>query len=134
MSVGILLVTHPGIGSSLLHSAQRIISDCPLQLMCLDVPVDADLDRTADNIDKLIQQLNKGNGVLVLTDIFGATPNNLARRFSEKGRVAVLAGINLPMLVRVFNYPDADLKQLCEAAVLGGTRGVHECRLPETAE
>jgi len=135
MSVGILLVTHPGIGTSMLHSAQRIINDDdPLRTMCLEVPVDANLDRVEEGIGKLIEQLDEGDGILILTDIFGATPNNVARRFTERGRIAVLAGINLPMLVRVFNYPNADLKDLCETAVRGGARGVHQCSLPELAE
>lgn len=133
MSVGILLVTHPGIGMSMLHSARRIIAECPLQTMCLEVPVDANLERIGENIEKLIEQLDEGQGVLVMTDIFGATPNNIAREFAQQGRVAVLAGLNLPMLVRVFNYPDAPLKELCETAVTGGTRGVQECQ-PEPAE
>ena len=134
MKVGLLLVTHPGIGTSMLHSAQRIITDCPLQTMCLEVPVDANLERIGENIGKLIDQLDRGSGVLVLTDIFGATPNNIARKFSKKGRVAVLAGLNLPMLVRVFNYPGTNLKELCVTAVTGGARGVHECLLPESSE
>jgi len=134
MTVGILLVTHPGIGTSVLHSARRIIEDCPLNVMCQEVPVDTNLERITEATEKLIEQLDQGDGVLVLTDIFGATPNNLARRFTEKGRIAVLAGLNLPMLVRVFNYPGADLKTLCETAVVGGARGVHECRLPEAEE
>jgi len=134
MNVGVLLITHPGIGTSMLHSARRIIEDCPLNVMCLEVPVDTNLERIVESTDKLIDQLDQGSGVLVLTDIFGATPNNIARQFSEQGRVAVLSGLNLPMLVRVFNYPAADLKTLCQTAVEGGARGVHECRLPEPAK
>lgn len=133
MSIGILLITHPGIGTAMLHSAKRIIQGCPLEVMCLDVPVDANLDRVGEATGKLITQLDRGNGVLILTDLFGATPNNIARHFAERGRVAVLAGLNLPMLVRVFNYPDADLKTLCDTAVAGGARGVHECQLMEQA-
>lgn len=133
MSVGVLLITHPGIGTAMLHSARRIIENCPLEVMCQDVPVDANLDRIGEVTDKLIEQLDQGSGVLILTDLFGATPNNIARHFSEKGRVAVLAGLNLPMLVRVFNYPDAGLKTLCDTAVAGGARGVHECQLMEQA-
>jgi PTS system ascorbate-specific IIA component len=129
MSVGVLLITRPGIGTSMLHSARRIIADCPLRTMCIEVPVDASPERTRDTADKLIAQLDQGDGVLILTDLFGATPNNIARTFSHPGRVAVLAGLNLPMLVRVFNYPNADLKSLCDTAVQGGSRGVQECDL-----
>lgn len=131
MNVGLLLITHPGIGTSILNSARRMIGDSPLNVMCLEVPVDTNIERLTDNVRKLISQLDQGDGVLVLTDIYGATPNNIARQFSEQGRVAVLAGLNLPMLVRVFNYPNAGLKELCDTAVHGGVRGIHECRLPE---
>jgi len=129
MSVGILLITHPGIGSSILHSARRIIDRCPLVTMCIEVPVDANLQRIDASATRLIGQLDQGDGVLVLTDIFGATPNNIARQFTSPGKVAVLAGLNLTMLVRVFNYPDADLKTLCDTAVQGGSRGVQECQM-----
>ena len=129
MSVGVLLITHPGIGTSMLHSARRIIADSPLDTMCIEVPVDANSERISDTALKLIGQLDQGDGVLILTDLFGATPNNIARTFSQPGKVAVLAGLNLPMLVRVFNYAHADLKSLCDTAVQGGERGVHECRL-----
>ena len=78
MSVGVLLITHPGIGTSMLHSARRIIAHCPLQTMCIEVPVDASPERTRDTAAKLIAQLDQGEGVLILTDLFGATPNNIA--------------------------------------------------------
>ena len=129
MSVGVLLVTHPGIGTAIMQSAKRIIDDCPLQTKCLEVPLDTGLARTRENALSLIHTLDEGQGVLVLTDIYGATPNNLSRQFAQRERVAVLAGLNLPMLVRVYNYPDGSLKTLCEKALEGGTRGVHQCTL-----
>ena len=134
MSVGILLVTHPGIGLAMLNSAKRIVNNSALDVRCLDVPVDTDLDRINEVAEHLLQQLDQGEGVLILTDLFGATPNNIARGLVEKGHVAVLAGLNLPMLVRVFNYPSADLKAMCDTAVTGGSRGVHTCCLSESPE
>jgi len=127
MSVGVLLITHPGIGTSVLHSARRIVDGCPLTTMCLDVPLDANLERVRESAHKLIEQLDQGQGVLVLTDIFGATPNNIARSFALPGKVAVLAGLNLPMLVRVYNYPAAALDTLCDKAEEGGSRGIQQC-------
>lgn len=127
MSVGVLLVTHPGIGTSLLHSARRIVDGLPLTTMCLDVPLDANLARIRESVQKNILQLDQGAGVLVLTDMFGATPNNVARTFASSNRVAVIAGVNLPMLVRVYNYPQATLAALCEKAEEGGVRGICAC-------
>lgn len=127
MSVGLLLITHPGIGPSLLNSARRIVGETTLNTMCLDVPVDTNLERLSELVTKQLEQLEQGEGVLILTDVFGATPNNVARSFAQPGQVEVLAGLNLPMLVRVFNYPQADLHSLCEMAAEGGRRGIQAC-------
>ena len=82
MSVGILIVTHPGVGSALAHSAQRIMGDAPLKTFCLDIPVDSDVERTEHEISQALANLDAGDGVIILSDIFGATPNNLARKFA----------------------------------------------------
>lgn len=131
MSVGILLVTHPGIGSSILSCAKRILGQTSLATYCLEVPLDSNIERINAEARGMIKQLDQGDGVLVMCDIFGATPNNIARQFSEHKRVAVLAGLNLPMLLRVYNYADKPLKELCETAVEGGTRGIHSCTLED---
>jgi PTS system ascorbate-specific IIA component len=127
MSTGILLITHPGIGSAILSSARRILPDCPLRIRCLEVPNDADPERLQGEATELLARLDQGDGVLVLTDIFGATPNNIARRLAEPGRVSVLAGLSLPMLVRLFNYPNENLDGLREAAIQGAMRGIGQC-------
>ncbi len=127
MSTGILMITHPGIGNAILHSARRIVVDCPLRAKCLEVPLDAPLDRIHSQAQELVQRLDNGDGVLVLTDIFGATPNNIARQLAQPGRVAILSGLSLPMLVRLFNYPDNDLQAMCATAIQGATRGIGSC-------
>lgn len=127
MSVGVLLVSHPGIGTSVLHSARRIVGECPLTTMCLDVPLDVNMERIHESIRKTLLQLDRGDGVLILTDMFGATPNNVARRFAQPQKVAVVSGLNLPMLVRVYNYPRASLRALCDTAEEGGKRGIVPC-------
>lgn len=127
MSVGILLITHPGIGSALLNGARRIVLDCPLRTKCLEVPLDARIDKLATQAAEMTQRLDEGDGVLVLTDIFGATPNNIARGLEQHAHVVVLAGLSLPMLVRLFNYPEDDLLGLCKTASLGAKRGIGPC-------
>jgi PTS system ascorbate-specific IIA component len=127
MSVGVLIVTHPGIGSALAHSAQRIMGDSPLKTFCLDIPVDSDVERTEHEISQALANLDAGDGVIILSDIFGATPNNLARKFAAPGHVHIVSGVNLPMLIRLYNYPDTDLPKLCELAAEGGQRGIMTC-------
>jgi PTS system ascorbate-specific IIA component len=125
MSIGILLITHPGVGSSLLHTVTRILGACPLRTKCLEVPPGAEVEPLLSQATEHLAALDDGNGVLVLSDVYGATPSNIAWRLSETGRAAVLAGVNLPMLIRVYNYAEDDLDTLCQKAVEGGTRGIH---------
>lgn len=125
MSVGVLLLTHPGVGSSLLHTATRILGETVLATRCLEVPAGSDVDAAIVAATELIGQLDDGDGVLVLTDIYGATPSNIACAIHTPGGSAVVSGMNLPMLIRVFNYPKEDLASLSERASEGGTRGIH---------
>ena len=127
MSVGILIVTHPGIGSALAHSAQRIMGEASLKTFCLDIPVDSDAERTELEISQALAHLDSGDGVIILSDIYGATPNNMARKFAAPGHVHIVSGVNLPMLIRLYNYPDTDLPKLCELAAEGGQRGIMTC-------
>lgn len=127
MSVGLLLITHPGVGSSLLHSATRILSGNSLNPRCLEVPIDAELHRIREQASIMIREMDQGDGILILTDLYGATPNNVARELAMSDKVAVLAGLNLPMLVRAFNYPDLGLAELCTLVAEGGVRGITSC-------
>ena len=128
MSVGVLLITHPGVGSSLLHIATRIIGSSTLPVKCLEVPPDAPVEPVCERARSMLKVLNRGTGVLVLTDIFGATPHNSAKQAACGGNhTTVLSGLNLPMLVRVFNYPNDDLDTLASKAAEGGTRGIMSC-------
>lgn len=128
MSIGVLLITHPGIGTAILHSTKRIFGSTPLNVFCLEVPVDTNLQRIRHETAALIAQLNQGQGVLILTDLYGATPNNIARSFAHMDQVTVLAGLSLPMLLRVFNYASENsLKNLSSRAEEGAQRSVCPC-------
>ena len=134
MTVGVLLVTHPGVGSAMLHIASRIVGTSTLPIKCLEVPPDAPLDPVFERAHSMLKVLNRGAGVLVLTDIFGATPHNVAQRVAcDKRGTTVLSGLNLPMLVRVFNYPQDDLDTLASKAAEGGSRGIMTCPLESIA-
>ncbi|MCB1774453.1 MAG: PTS fructose transporter subunit IIA [Gammaproteobacteria bacterium] len=130
MSVGVLLLTHPGVGNAMLHIATRIIGRTATPVKCLEVPPDAPLEPVCEQARSMLKVLDRGAGVLVLTDIYGATPHNIAREVAcDQQRSTVLSGLNLPMLVRVFNYPDDDLDTLASKAAEGGTRGIISCPL-----
>jgi len=90
----------------------------------LDVAPAADVAVTVEQARALVSELDDGAGVLVLTDVFGATPGNVATQLSDPPRVAVLAGVNLPMLLRALCYRDGALADTVDKALTGGTQGV----------
>jgi PTS system mannose-specific IIA component len=131
MTVGILIITHPGVGSSLLHTATRILGETALSIRCLEIPTGTDVDAAIVRATALLADLDQGDGVLVLTDIYGATPSNIACALHTPGGIAVVSGVNLPMLIRTFNYPGDNLIGLAERAREGGMRGIHQHTLPK---
>lgn len=129
MTVGLLLITHYNLGTSLLETVTKMLNSCPLLTETLSVTHDSDPKLLEAQARQMLQSLNQGQGVLVLTDLYGSTPANIASRLQD-GRTAVVSGINLPMLVRVLNYSQLDLSDLTEKALSGGRDGVITCRNP----
>lgn len=118
--VGILLITHNGLGDSLLDCIRHVTGRIPSHLKSLSILAnDAPERKEAEGIE-LIKLLDSGDGVLLLTDIFGATPSNIAQRLCQPGHVEGIAGVNLPMLLRVVCGPDLPLHALLERAMQGG--------------
>jgi len=125
MTVGVLLVTHDHIGDAMIHATSVILGVCPLEIKTLHIPFDdVDPDQLLNEADKLVRMMDKGKGVLVLTDMFGATPSNIAHRLVDDKHVKVVTGLNLPMLMRVMNYPSLDINELVDKAIAGGREGV----------
>ena len=124
MTVGLLLITHNDIGSSLLETATKTFGSCPILVETLCVSSDSDRDLLVEQASAMVQDLNGGDGVLILTDVFGATPSNIAGSVSPRERVRVVSGVNLPMLIRVLNYCGLDLETLADKAVTGGRDGI----------
>ncbi|MCK8516252.1 PTS fructose transporter subunit IIA [Methylonatrum kenyense] len=124
MRVSILLVTHNNFGRLLLDTVVDTLGFCPLYTECLTIAQDSDPDAQAERARELLAGLPRSSGVLILTDIYGATPCNLALRLQVAEAVRIVSGLNLPMLLRVFNYPNLDLDALTEKALSGGRDGV----------
>jgi PTS system ascorbate-specific IIA component len=124
MSVGVLIISHDGIGPALLGTATLMLNDCPLQTKLLTVSRNCDPDQLTEDAVEQIEALDTGEGVLVLTDLYGSTPCNIARKLTSQRHVHVVSGLNLSMLIRVFNYPQLTLEELSEKAVSGGKDGI----------
>lgn len=122
--IGILLVCHGAFGESLVHSASHVLGKRPLYLRQLGVTVHDDPDAIQPVAEDLVRFLDQGAGVLVLTDIYGATPSNIAMRLLRPGHVEGVAGVNLPMLIRALSYRDEPLAALVEKALSGGVEGI----------
>ncbi len=118
--VGILLVTHNSLGDSFLDCVRHVLGEVPHNLKTLSVSADEDPQQKSVEGQALIKQLDTGSGVLILADVFGATPSNIARQLCRAERVMGVAGVNLPMLLRVVCYPAAPLPELAKVAIEGG--------------
>jgi PTS system ascorbate-specific IIA component len=118
--IGILLVAHNGLGDSFVECVEHVLGEVPPNLRVLTVLAGDDPQLKLVEGQALIKQLDTGGGVLVLADIFGATPSNIARRLCHAERVMGVAGVNLPMLLRVLCSPGKTLPELANIAVEGG--------------
>jgi PTS system mannose-specific IIA component len=124
MNVGLLLITHNDLGRYLLDTASGILGSCPVRTRALNVPGCADPDQLLDTACDLCRELDQGDGVLVLTDLYGSTPSNIAARLLDKCNIQVISGVNVPMLVRILNYPTCSLQDMANKALTGARDGV----------
>ncbi len=125
MSVGLLVIAHNQVGEALLEAASDIFKSSPLLVKVLPVYPRSNFDGLVKKSSQYLQELDTGHGVLVLTDLFGSTPSNIANKLvSETINSIVIAGVNLPMLIRIFNYSHLELKELAIAADEGGSNGI----------
>lgn len=122
--IGILLISHGSLGDSLIHCANHVMGKKSERLAYLSITIHDDPDIVLPRAQKLVEELDQGDGVLVLSDICGATPCNIASRLISPGKVECLAGVNLPMLVRALTYRNESLAVAGEKALSGGKEGV----------
>ena len=118
--VGILLVTHDSLGDSLVDCVRHVLGSVPSNIRVLSVAADDDPQHKEAEGRELIAQLDTGEGVLLLSDLFGATPSNIARQLYVPGRVEGLAGVNLPMLLRAVCYSGKPLAEVAQKALESG--------------
>ena len=123
MKVGILLITHSDIGKQLLLTATSVFGKNPFQVELLSVDNYDQPNDVRELAEKYVNFLDNGSGVLVMTDIIGTTPSNIASSINYQN-IKVVAGLNLSMILNVFNYPEDSLDKLADKAVQGGIDGV----------
>lgn len=122
--IGIFLVTHGTLGESLIQCACHVLHKRPPQIVQLGLSAQDDPLDILPQAHQMLGWADSGYGVLVMTDIFGATPGNVAAKLIDPGRVEAVAGVNLPMLLRALTYRERDMDTLLKRAVSGGCEGV----------
>jgi PTS system ascorbate-specific IIA component len=127
MTVGILLVSHNQIGTELINTARQMLSCSPLPTKVISISTSDKPEAITLQLNEELIGLDQGNGVLILTDMFGSTPSNIACTVSERNNIRVISGLNLPMLIRVLNYPNLSLDELEIKALSGGQEGIARC-------
>ena len=122
--IGILVISHGALGEALIDAASHVLGARPRRLRHLAVETSDDPEALAARGRALIAELDDGGGVLLIADIYGATPGNIARRLVDPGRVEALAGASLPMLVRALTYCSSPLAVVVDKALSGGREGL----------
>jgi PTS system mannose-specific IIA component len=122
--IGILIVAHDSLPESLVRAVTHVLGTRPAQFETLSVAASDDPLRLLPSARAQVERLDTGEGVLIFSDIYGATPSNLAGKLLKTGRVEGIAGVNLPMLVRAFTYRTKGMDTMIKKAVLGGRDGV----------
>jgi mannose PTS system EIIA component len=130
--IGIFLLTHGTLGESLIQCCCHVLNRRPVQISQLGVSAQDDPLDLLPTARQLCAAVDCGDGVVVLTDIYGATPSNIAMKLVLPGKVEIIAGVNLPMLLRVLTYRDkSDIETVIQKAVAGGCDGVLHMKFRE---
>ncbi len=123
--IGIVIVTHGNLGVALIETAEMILSRPPEVVTAVSINLNEGVDRLRGKITRGLNTVDRKKGVLILTDMFGGTPSNLSYSFLEEGRVEVISGVNLPILIKAVNSRDKmSLGELAECLEAFGKRSI----------
>jgi len=132
MTVGLLIVTHNLIGSELLNTATSMLGKCPVNAEVIAITTACDPEEVLQRARQKVELLDQGAGVIILTDMYGSTPANVTKLLQhDSACIDVIAGINLPMVVRLLNYSSLDRAQMVEKALSGGREGIFACQFTD---
>ena len=127
MTVAILLISHNQIASELINTARQMLASYSVATTILSISIDDNPDDLRLKFMQILPEIDQGDGTLILTDMYGSTPSNIAYDASERHDIRIVSGLNLPMLIRVLNYPHLSLNELEQKAITGGQDGVVSC-------
>jgi PTS system ascorbate-specific IIA component len=122
--IGILIISHGTLGESLIRCASHVLNKRPARVKQLGIAGQDDPFSLLPQARALVKALDDGDGVLILSDIYGGSPANIAAKLVVPGRVEGVAGVNLPMLIRALTYRDKPLQTAVVKAISGGCDGV----------
>ncbi len=124
--IGILILTHGELADEFLKTARMIGLSSEERVMALGVDPSMSPDTLRESLGKVIRDINDGDGVLILTDLFGGTPTNLSLSFLNEGKVEVLTGLNLPMVIKAVNSRETcDVRALARIASEAGKENIY---------
>ncbi len=122
--IGVLIVAHDTLADSLIRAVTHVLGARPPHVETIAVIATDDSSELLPAARETVRKLDSGDGVLIFSDIYGATPCTLAGKLLTPGRVEVIAGVNLPMLVRAFTYREKGMEVMIKKAISGGCEGV----------
>lgn len=130
--IGIMVVSHEPLGTALIRCTRHVFGRLPPQVAALDVIPDEDPEAAVNAARELLKRINDGSGVIVFTDCFGATPSRIAMKLAEPLRVYVVAGVNLPMLLKAITQRRQPVDEVVDALIASG-QGAIRRMLPDDA-
>ncbi len=123
--VGVILVTHPNLGEEFIRSAEMICGKIP-RILTVSIDTRREVEELRRGIAEAIKKVDEGDGVLILTDMFGGTPSNMSLAFLQEGRVEVLTGLNLPMMIKLSNSrEERKLQELARLVKEAGQKNIN---------
>ncbi len=123
--IGIVIVTHGRLGEALLDASEFILGRIPEAIVSVSINLNEAADQLRTKISKGIKQVDQKAGILILTDMFGGTPSNLSYSFLEEGRVEVISGVNLPILIKASETrKDLPLDKLAQTLEAFGKKSI----------
>ena len=111
--IGLMIITHGNLALELISAMEHMIGD-QNDIEILSITPEDDIHIQKNNIEKKLKELNQGKGVIILTDVFGGTPSNLALNFLDPGVVEIMSGVNLPMLIKICQLRDKDILEVIQ--------------------
>jgi len=122
--IGLLILAHKNLGAGLIAAVEHTLGKRPPQLESVELDFAESPERIDENLDRCLRKVDQGEGALILADVYGATHTNVACRRLQRGRIELVTGVNLPMLLRILNYRHLGMDDLIDKALSGGCGGI----------